>query len=282
MFAPPVAGPKSVPPQLLPATAHRPDQAPIAHRQLSQETIGNEATLRNDPRAQKTLDKLTDIPSREGVPSWDFSRVPLYPSIFSELAINEPGDAYEAEADRVADHVTNFPSRESPPLRIYAASGRSPQRRRTSCEDDEEGTLDRKGTSAKPSAAPPVVHEVLRSVGQPLDPATRAFMETRFGHNFGKVRVHTDQRAASSARAIHALAYTYGERIIFGADQYRPNTTSGRHLLAHELTHVVQQAQRPTGVIHGQPTKQDEAEKVKAVKDHTDQQQLSCSSCRMR
>jgi hypothetical protein len=98
-------------------------------------------------------------------------------------------------------------------------------------------------------------------------------METRFGHNFGKVRVHTDQRAASSARAIHALAYTYGERIIFGADQYRPNTTSGRHLLAHELTHVVQQAQRPTGVIHRQPTKQDEAEKVKAVKDHTDQQQ---------
>ena len=273
MFAPPVAKPKSVSSQPLPATAHRRDQASVAHRQLSQETIGNEATLRNAPRAHDSLDKLTGIPSQEAAPSWDFSKVPLYPSIFSELAINEPEDAYEAEADRVADHVTNFPSPESPPLRISAASGRSPQRRRTSCEDDEEGTLDGKGTSARPGAAPPIVHEVLRSVGQPLDPETLAFMETRFGHNFGRVRVHTDQRAASSAKAIHALAYTYGESIVFGADQHSPNTASGRHLVAHELTHVVQQAQRPTGVIHRQATKRDEAAKVIAVKDHTDQQQ---------
>jgi hypothetical protein len=282
MFALPVAKPKSVPPQPLAATAHRPDQAAVAHRQLSQETIGNQATLRrmakrasvtrNAPHAHENQDKLTDIPSREAAQSWDFSKVPLYPSIFPQLAINEPGDAYEAEAERVADHVMNFPSPESPPLRISAAIGSSPQRRCTSCEE-EEGKLDHKETSTGPSAAPPIVHEVLRSAGQPLDPATRAFMEKRFGHDFGKVRVHTDQRAASSASAIHALAYTSGESIIFGAGQHSPNTASGRHLLAHELTHIVQQVQRPAGVIYRQATSQDEADKVTAVKDHTDQQQ---------
>jgi hypothetical protein len=96
------------------------------------------------------------------------------------------------------------------------------------------------------SAVPPVVHEALHSPGQPLDPATRAVMEPRFGHDFSKVRVHTDARAAESAQAVNALAYTVGQDIVFGADQYAPKTTAGQKLLAHELTHVVQQNQNLT------------------------------------
>ena len=88
---------------------------------------------------------------------------------------------------------------------------------------------------------PPIVHEVLRSPGQPLDAATRAFMEPRFGHDFSRVRVHTDTKAAESARAVSALAYTVGRDVVFGAEQYAPGTSVGQRLMAHELTHVVQQ-----------------------------------------
>ncbi|MFH0344338.1 MAG: DUF4157 domain-containing protein [Chromatiales bacterium] len=99
-------------------------------------------------------------------------------------------------------------------------------------------------TSIAPSPAndvPPVVYEVLKSSGQPLDPSTLAFMEPRFGHDFSFVRVHTDAKAAESARAVNALAYTVGRNVVFGAGQYAPGTTVGKRLLAHELTHVVQQ-----------------------------------------
>lgn len=91
---------------------------------------------------------------------------------------------------------------------------------------------------------PPIVHEVLRSSGQPLDTTTRAFMEPRFGHDFSHVRLHTDAKAAESARAVNALAYTVGRDVVFGAGQYQTRTTTGRQLLAHELTHVVQQTGR--------------------------------------
>jgi Zn-dependent peptidase ImmA (M78 family) len=94
-----------------------------------------------------------------------------------------------------------------------------------------------------PGSVPPIVHEVLRSPGQPLDPATRAFMEPRFGHDFSRVRVHADARAAESARAVNALAYAVGRDVVFGAGRHAPQTKAGQALLAHELAHVVQQRQ---------------------------------------
>src|SRR5580658_6313201 len=99
----------------------------------------------------------------------------------------------------------------------------------------------RPGGTGGSAAAPALVHDVLRSSGRPLDAATRAFFEPRFGHDFSKVRLHTDARAAESARAVHALAYTVGQDIAFGEGQYAPGAAEGRRLLAHELTHVVQQ-----------------------------------------
>jgi peptidoglycan/xylan/chitin deacetylase (PgdA/CDA1 family) len=91
------------------------------------------------------------------------------------------------------------------------------------------------------NAVPPIVQEVLYSPGQPLDAATRAFMEPRFGHDFSQVRVHTDGKASKSAHAVNALAYTVGRHVVFRAGQFTPTTDAGRGLLAHELAHVIQQ-----------------------------------------
>ena len=117
------------------------------------------------------------------------------------------------------------------------------------CEEcKEKKTLQRKASGpVETGVAPPIVHEVLRSPGQPLDNVTRSFFEPRFGHDLSRVKVHTDDRAATSAKAVDALAYTVGSDVVFGAGQYPPGTTSGRALLAHELTHVVQQASSSAG-----------------------------------
>ena len=113
---------------------------------------------------------------------------------------------------------------------------------------DEEGTLQRKATGAAAGTAPPIVHDVLNSAGRPLDSGVRTFMEPRFGQDFSRVRVHTDSMAAASAGAVNASAYTVGSHIVFGPGQYRPGTEAGHRLLAHELTHVVQQQGQPGSV----------------------------------
>ena len=97
-------------------------------------------------------------------------------------------------------------------------------------------------------SVPPIVHEVIDAPGQPLDPGTRSFMEARFGHDFSRVRVHADARAAQSARAIRAHAYTVGQDVVFDAGRYATRTPGGRHLLAHELAHTVQQ-ERSRGLL---------------------------------
>lgn len=112
------------------------------------------------------------------------------------------------------------------------------------CEEckKEKTTLQRRSAARTgPATAPPIVHQVLGSPGRPLDQSTRAFMEPRFGYDFSGVQVHADARAASSAQAVNALAYTVGTNIVFGAGQYQPGTNFGQRILAHELAHVVQQ-----------------------------------------
>jgi hypothetical protein len=127
--------------------------------------------------------------------------------------VNKPGDRYEREADQVADWITGGHKRHPAPAgEDLEALGQG-------------GEVDR----------------ALNSSGQPLEPATRAFMEPRFNHDFGKVRVHNDDAASASARSLNARAYTLGHDIVFGAGEYTPRTDQGQRLLAHELTHVVQQ-----------------------------------------
>ena len=117
----------------------------------------------------------------------------------------------------------------------------------TECAKDK-GALQRKaGYQGEPIDVPPIVHEVLNSAGRSLDAETRAFMEPRFGHDFSQVRVHTDTAAAESAKAVNALAYTVGRDIVFATGRYAPGTRRGRELLAHELTHTIQQSSDSVG-----------------------------------
>src|SRR5262249_5678013 len=111
------------------------------------------------------------------------------------------------------------------------------------CEEcDEKGGLLRRKSNghSEPAEVPPIVHEVLNSPGQPLDSRTRRVFEPGFGHDFSSVRAHTGARAAESAQAVNALAYTVGQNIVFGTGEYAPHTSRGQELMAHELTHVVQ------------------------------------------
>lgn len=111
------------------------------------------------------------------------------------------------------------------------------------CEECREkaARLRRSGGHSHSSTVPAIVHDVLHGPGTPLDRPTRVFMERRFGHDFGKVNIHADFRAGESARAIGATAYTVGKHIVFGHEQYTPGTAEGMRLIAHELTHTIQQ-----------------------------------------
>ena len=104
------------------------------------------------------------------------------------------------------------------------------------------------------SSGASLVHQALASPARPLDGATRSFMEPGFGHDFSQVRVHANPEAAESADAVSALAYTVGQHIVFGDGQYAPDTDRGRRILAHELTHVVQQG---AGLVEGAPARQE-------------------------
>lgn len=111
------------------------------------------------------------------------------------------------------------------------------------CEKEE------KLRSQNITSVPEISHELesrintLSGGGQPLPESSRSFFEPRFGHDFGQVRVHTDANAAELAHAVNARAFTKGQDVVFGAGQYSPETYAGQRLLAHELTHVVQQHQ---------------------------------------
>lgn len=127
----------------------------------------------------------------------------------------------------------------------------------------EKQTLQRKAANDhEPTEVPPIVYEVLGSPGQPLDRETRAFFEPRFGRDFSDVRVHTDAKAAESARAVNALAYAVGRDLAFDLGQYSPLLGGGRQLLAHELVHVVQESRR-TGLSVSE-TKRNESEALQA------------------
>ncbi|MBV9960325.1 MAG: DUF4157 domain-containing protein, partial [Acidobacteria bacterium] len=133
------------------------------------------------------------------------------------------------------------PARQSR-INVESRAGTSVQRQCAACEDKEE-TIQRKEASVDRVTSMP--DGVLNSAGQALDATTRDFMESRFAYDFGKVRIHDDQTAAESARALNARAYTVGQNIVFGTGQYAPQSIEGKKLLAHELTHVIQQS--PSG-----------------------------------
>jgi hypothetical protein len=175
--------------------------------------------------------------------------LPASGAVAGQLSISEPGDASEREADRMAAAVMRMPELTAPSSINAALVGdkRAPvvQRRCTQCE--EENNVAKVQGKELPANSPQVLPLVPASVGalkgggSPLPAGTRAFFEPRFGADFSGVRVHADSQAAKTAGAINAKAFTVGRHIAFGAGHFSPDSQAGRHLLAHELSHVVQQ-----------------------------------------
>lgn len=162
-----------------------------------------------------------------------------------KLAVGTPGDRFEREADRVAESVMRGGSAD-----VGNAAPASVQRACAACSE-EDNTIRGKpqGSSLDASANVSGAIGAARGAGAPLAGAARAFFEPRFGRSFGHVRVHADARADSLAGSLRARAFTVGSDIFFKEGEYAPASDGGRRLLAHELTHVVQQARAPEPMV---------------------------------
>jgi hypothetical protein len=173
------------------------------------------------------------------------------PRLQPTLTVGAPDDEFEHEADSVADQVMRIPDAPDADSRV--------QRMCRDCEEEER--IHRAADSASSNGGLHISPEVdskihaLRRGGEPLSNSTLSFFESRFGRDLSSVRVHTDAEASESARAIGSRAYTLGNHIVFGGREYAPTTVAGRRLLAHELTHVMQQNpdDQPTQEIRRQP-----------------------------
>ena len=211
MFAPPIKAPKST--IVLSAASLR----------------GGEPNGHREPVAHP---ERTAVSQAARSLAWDFSKIPIFAARASEpishlnpLVPPKPpsGQAVnplEPDRGRIPDRMPNAATPEA-----------------RSKRPDRDLAAER---------APEAVYATLRSPGQPLDASARAYFEPRLGHDLSRVRIHTDEPAAKSARAVQAAAYTVGRDIVFGAGRYTPETGEGRRLLAHEIVHSVQQ-----GIVAG-------------------------------
>jgi Domain of unknown function (DUF4157) len=253
MFAPPVAKTQTkaaasltgkLAPKRSTIVARPVGGSAVGQMDILQRRIGNQATLRllAQRAPSQAGDQPNDAPSHDiermhDSLSWDFGKIPLFPSdrtvrpqpssplastplVETKLVVGRINDSLEHEADRVADQLMRMPERE---VSIAPAALQLNQ----TCAVGE---------------VPCIVHEVLRSPGQPLEARVRRIFEPRFRADFSQVRVHTDPTAAESAHAIDALAYTVGPHIVFREGQFTPGRNAGRRLLTHELAHVAQQS----------------------------------------
>jgi hypothetical protein len=161
-----------------------------------------------------------------------------------KLAVGAVDDPFEREADETADRVLRMPVDSRAFFKPRGLGLQSKIAIKTKCKScDEEGKLRKKNKtdSEGQTEAPEIIHDVVSSPGIPLDHKTRNFFEPRFGYDFSNVKVHTGNKAAFSSESINAHAYTVGNHVVFNENRFAPQTDSGKKLLAHELTHVVQQ-----------------------------------------
>ena len=177
---------------------------------------------------------------------FDFARIGI---LQPKLKVSQPNDAYEQEADTVAERVMRMSLSD---LAISATIPVNHKRIDPTCKgcemkNEEEGKLNisREASSVSDLGATGEItneiNNVRSSSGSSLDSSAKEFMESRFGYDFGNVRIHAGNLAARSAESLNALAYTVGNHIVFGEGQYQPNSIEGRKLLGHELAHFVQQ-----------------------------------------
>lgn len=227
-------------------------QNPAVHSILQlQRTIGNQALLRMFKAEECTPDPLPCNASESSV-EHDCSRIPINhqagEKIQTNLMMSTPGDQYEEEADTVAEQVVQKATRNSMPSHI--------QKDCTACESDiafqqqlleeENKTIQRtsgtEGTEACSATASVYTQiEQSRCGGQPMDPTTQEMMNDAFQADFSPVRIHTGQQSVKMNQQLNARAFTHRNHIYFNEQQYQPESTEGKRLLAHELTHVIQQ-----------------------------------------
>lgn len=173
-------------------------------------------------------------------------KAPFFQSIIQpKLTVNEPSDVYEREADAVADKVMRMTGAETVSSTFFSPASVPVQRKCAHCEEEEKHAVQRKESNSEATAANESLTTYVGNLsgkGQPLSTETKTFFAQRMGRDFSAVRVHTNNEAMASAQAMNALAYTTGNNIVFNQGQYAPQTQEGKRLLAHELTHVVQQS----------------------------------------
>ena len=179
------------------------------------------------PRVSSPVDQISFL--QQTVGNRQVQRLLRSGVIQTKLKVNQRGDSYEQEADRTSEHVLATPAR-------GGVSGAGQIRRDP-------------GQPSGETAAPYSVQHALACPGKPLEPGLRRDMEQNFGWDFSTVRVHLGATAERSARDVNARAYTVGDKMVFGAGEFNPGTREGRRLLAHELTHVVQQSGTDPNVV---------------------------------
>ncbi|HVG32465.1 MAG TPA: DUF4157 domain-containing protein [Pyrinomonadaceae bacterium] len=232
--------------------------------------------LTDSTPAHESRDATPSLAHEGSQASAQAQRVPAYASgpepampltgdiVQPKLAVSHPNDPGEREADAVANGITSGNTTET----VAASPQTTPeeeqkpeeevQRKCDACEEEEE-SVQRETPSSQATEGVSVSDSFDQNLGagQPIDAPTRSFFESRMGHDFEGVRVHTDAESARSARSIDALAYTRGKDVVFGHGQYAPGTKEGDKLLAHELTHVVQQERVASHTVERQATPPD-------------------------
>jgi hypothetical protein len=172
-----------------------------------------------------------------------------FSNIQTKLKVSQPGDKYEREADYIAQKIVPV-SQTSAPSTSSTSANVVNEKTNDSCKYCEEEIKENrinikisKGDNLDETFAAKVqdITNSMSNGGSLLDQSTRKFMESRFDFDFSSVRIHSDETAADAAEAVNARAFTIGNHIVFGKDQYTPKTIEGKLLLAHELAHAIQQ-----------------------------------------
>jgi flagellar motor protein MotB len=172
-----------------------------------------------------------------------------------KLSINQPNDIYEQEADAMAEKVMQPGDHLQNQNTFFKPSVSGVQRKCAHCEEEEKKQVQRKETDVTTTASSKTENYIssISGNGNKLSPDERHFFEPKLGSDLSNVRIHTGSQANESAKSINALAYTHENNIVFADNQYQPSTDSGKKLLAHELTHVMQQSQNIAPAIQRQP-----------------------------
>jgi hypothetical protein len=185
-----------------------------------------------------------DLTMNSKFPWFDFAKIRIQP----KMKVSQHGDMSEQEADKVAEQLTMMPVYDSAASIIATKDQKNDRKSSDSGMKEEEAKIE---VSRKPSATSDLqitdetannVYDVLSTSGSTLDSSTRQFFEIMLGHDFSNVQIHSNALAEESAREVDANAYTVGQHIVFNKGRYEPNTREGRRLIAHELTHVMQQS----------------------------------------